>query len=91
MTWAPLVPDFAQLTTPSVRDEFSKAVGLDREQNEKLDKIAATYSPLFASATRGDRLSLDSAMGKELEALLKADQRDRYREFVKERIPQRPR
>ncbi len=91
MTWATPVPDFAQLTQPSVREEFKRAVGLDREQNERVDKIAATYTPLFTSATGAERLSLDSAMGKELEALLKAEQRDRYKEFVKQRIPQQQR
>ncbi len=91
VTWATPVPDFAQLTQPSVREEFKRAVGLDREQNERVDKIAATYTPLFTSATGAERLSLDSAMGKELEALLKAEQRDRYKEFVKQRIPQQQR
>ena len=91
VTWATPVPDYAQLTQPSVRVKFSRSVQLDPEQKEKLEGIAAIYSQRFASAkTPGETLSIDISLGKELEALLKAEQRDSYREFVKQ-LPQRPR
>ncbi len=83
-------PDFARLVQPAELVAFSKAVGLDRDQNEKLDGIAALYSQRFANAkTEKETLGLDASMGKDLEALLKAEQRDRFRDYVKQHIPQR--